>query len=74
MAIEFKNKIGFIGKEKNKRLELISEKRCSKPYRTKDDYFVIVYKILTYLYACLKVSEEPDIENVLNEQLHKTDS
>lgn len=26
----------------------------------KDDYFVIVYRILTYLYACLKAGEDID--------------
>ena len=31
----------------------------------RDDYFVIVYKILTYLYTCLKNGENPDIYNVL---------
>lgn len=61
MAIEFKNKIGFIGKEKNKRLELISEKRCSKPYRTKDDYFVKIKSIEpTEVDAyCFKMPKEP---------------
>lgn len=61
MAIEFKNKIGFIGKEKNKRLELISEKRCSRPYRTKDDYFVKIKSIEpTEVGAyCFKMPKEP---------------
>lgn len=61
MAIEFKNKIGFIGKEKNKRLELISEKRCSKPYRTKDNYFVKIKNIEpTEVDAyCFKMPKEP---------------
>ena len=27
----------------------------------KDDYFVIVYRILTYLYACFKQGERPDV-------------
>lgn len=27
----------------------------------KNDYFVIVYRILTYLYECFKRGEEPDI-------------
>lgn len=27
----------------------------------KDDYFVIVYQILTYLYECFKQGERPDI-------------
>ena len=26
----------------------------------KDDYFVIAYRILAYLYECLKVGEQPD--------------
>ena len=26
----------------------------------KDDYFVIAYRIMTYLYACLKAGEQPD--------------
>ena len=26
----------------------------------KDDYFVIVYRILKYLYACFKTGEKPD--------------
>lgn len=61
MALEFKNKIGFICKEKNKRLELISEKRCSKPYRTKDDYFVKIKNIEpTEVDAyCFKMPKEP---------------
>ena len=28
----------------------------------KDDYFVIVYKILSYLYKCLKNDDEVDVE------------
>lgn len=28
----------------------------------KDDYYVIVYRILAYLYACLKVGEKPNLE------------
>lgn len=28
----------------------------------KDDYFVLVYRILTYLYACFKTGERPDTE------------
>lgn len=27
----------------------------------RDDYFVLVYRILSYLYACLKEGQEPDI-------------
>lgn len=30
----------------------------------KDDYFVIVYKVLAYLYACLKSGEEPCFERM----------
>lgn len=30
----------------------------------KDDYFVIAYKILSYLYACLKSCEEVDINYI----------
>lgn len=26
----------------------------------KDDYFVIAYRIMAYLYACLKAGEQPD--------------
>lgn len=28
----------------------------------KDDYFVIAYRVLAYLYACLKAGEPPDME------------
>lgn len=28
----------------------------------KDDYFVIVYRILNYLYECFKAGERPDME------------
>lgn len=28
----------------------------------KDDYFVIVYRILTYLYSCFKAGETPETE------------
>lgn len=31
----------------------------------RDDYFVIVYKILTYLYECLKTAKSPDVFNIL---------
>lgn len=30
----------------------------------KDDYFVIAYRIMTYLYACLKSGEQPDFNNI----------
>ena len=29
----------------------------------KDDYFVIVYKILTYFYECLKAGKKPQAED-----------
>ncbi len=32
----------------------------------KDDYFVIVYKILAYMYKCLKDGKYPDTYNILN--------
>ena len=28
----------------------------------KDDYFVIAYRMLNYLYACFKAGEPPDLE------------
>lgn len=28
----------------------------------KDDYFVLAYRLLSYLYACLKEGEHPDME------------
>ena len=31
----------------------------------RDDYFVIVYKILTYLYECLKTGQDVDIHSIL---------
>lgn len=31
----------------------------------RDDYFIVVYKILMYLYNCIKSGENPDIYNVL---------
>jgi len=30
----------------------------------KDDYFVVVYKVLAYLYSCLKKGETPDDKNL----------
>lgn len=30
----------------------------------RDDYYVIVYKILSYLYACLKNSMAPDLDEI----------
>ena len=30
----------------------------------KDDYYVLIYKILTYLYECLKAGIKPDIEEI----------
>lgn len=35
----------------------------------KDDYFVIVYKILGYLYDCLKAGEDPDKDLISHEYL-----
>ncbi|MBQ7265302.1 MAG: hypothetical protein IJS61_04310 [Firmicutes bacterium] len=32
----------------------------------KDNYFVIVYKILAYMYKCLKDGKYPDTYNILN--------
>lgn len=31
----------------------------------KDDYFVLVYKILSHLYACLKSGEDADMEYLM---------
>ena len=28
----------------------------------KNDYFVVAYRILTYLYECFKAGEKPDID------------
>ncbi len=36
----------------------------------RDDYFVIVYKILKYLYECLKLGETPDIYNILTAETY----
>lgn len=33
----------------------------------KDDYYVIAYRILAYLYACLKAGEEPDLNYISHE-------
>lgn len=30
----------------------------------RDDYFIIAYRILAYLYACLKKGEQPDISYI----------
>lgn len=30
----------------------------------KDDYFVLAYRILSYLYACLKADTQPDMERL----------
>lgn len=35
----------------------------------KDDYFVMVYRILEYLYACFKAGEQPDREQITPEAL-----
>lgn len=60
MALEFKNKIGFIGEEKNKRINSIPQNRCQKQYRTKDNYFVKIKEIVpTNLKAyCFKMPKE----------------
>lgn len=36
----------------------------------RDDYFVIVYKILVYLYKCLKNGETADIVNILTAETY----
>lgn len=36
---------------------------------SKDDYFVIVYQVLKYLYECLKSGEKPDKEQFENMSL-----
>jgi len=40
---------------------------------SRDDYFVIVYKLLKYLYECLKKSKYPDI-NVLDADFFSIDT
>ena len=35
----------------------------------KDDFFVIAYKILSYLYACMKAGEDPKTEELSSERL-----
>ena len=35
----------------------------------KNDYFVIMYRILAYLYACMKQGEKPDMSTVSFEAL-----
>lgn len=35
----------------------------------KDDYFIIAYRILCYLYVCLKAGEQPDFRVVCAEEL-----
>ncbi|MBQ7564619.1 MAG: YjcQ family protein [Lachnospiraceae bacterium] len=37
---------------------------------TKDDFFVIAYKILAYLYACLKAGEDPKLEEISDSRLN----
>lgn len=39
----------------------------------KDDYFVIVYKILSYLYVQLKSGEDVDEKNNFSRQFNFTD-
>ncbi len=36
----------------------------------RDDYFVVVYKILKYLYECLKSGKSPDIYNILTAETY----
>lgn len=36
----------------------------------RDDYFVIVYKILTYLYECLKTGKNIDTYNILSAETY----
>ena len=35
----------------------------------KDDFFVIAYRIMAYLYACMKAGEEPDGNHISHEWL-----
>ena len=35
----------------------------------KDDYFVLAYRILAYLYACLKNGEQPDMNYISASEL-----
>lgn len=35
----------------------------------KDDYFVLAYRILAYLYACLKAGEQSDLKHICAEEL-----
>ena len=36
----------------------------------KDDYHVIAYRILAYLYICLKAGEDIDMQSIQAEELH----
>lgn len=36
----------------------------------KDDFFVITYRILSYLYACFKAGEKADLEMISPDALH----
>ena len=36
----------------------------------KDDYFVIAYRILSYLYVCFKAGERPDMDCISADVLH----
>ena len=38
---------------------------------TKDDYFVIVYKILTYLYECIKTGQSINVFNILKAETYR---
>lgn len=35
----------------------------------KDDFFVIAYRILAYLYSCMKAGEIPDVAKISYEKL-----
>ena len=37
---------------------------------SKDDYFVLAYRILSYLYACFKAGEQPDMDCISADVLH----
>jgi hypothetical protein len=36
----------------------------------KDDFFVIAYKIMAYLYACMKAGEEPQCDEISPERFN----
>ena len=39
-----------------------------------DDYFVVMYRILAYLYACLKEGSKPDLNQISYEKLKITEA